>query len=172
MKKEIAVLCLIAAFIGMVFNAFSPKGIPLLRTEPPKEVVADTALFGRPAVDTAAPATGGAYRTISLDQFKRLLTARRGILLDARNEDEYVKGHVPGARNVPGQNPDPSFEHLAQIPRDSLVIVYCNNPDCHLGRMLIDFMKVLGFTDMVLYDDGWDGWVAAREPVDSTAVAW
>ena len=108
------------------------------------------------------------YKVITLDQLKRLLVAGRGVLIDARSEEDFLKGHIKGSRNVPGQYPENHFAELAQIPRDSLVVIYCNNPECHLGRMLGEFMHVMEFNNIVLYDDGWDGWVHSGMPVDST----
>jgi rhodanese-related sulfurtransferase len=110
------------------------------------------------------------YRIISLPQLERLLKSRRGILFDARSEEDYRKGHITGARNVPGLDPGRYFEKLAQLPRDTLLIIYCNNPECHLGRSLAEFLSVLEFKNMVLYDDGWDGWEGAHMPVDTVNV--
>jgi hypothetical protein len=31
-------------------------------------------------------------------------------------------------------------------------------------------MNGLGFTNMLLYDDGWDGWLAAKEGIDTVRI--
>ena len=110
------------------------------------------------------------YRIISLDQFKRLRSQRRGILFDARTAEDYSVSRIPGARNIPGQEVEGHFEDVAELPRDTLVIIYCNNPDCHLGRMLAEFMSALEFRNILLYDDGWDGWLAAKQPIDTVRI--
>ena len=108
------------------------------------------------------------YRIITLSQLTRLMEGDHNLLLDARDTAAYRKGNIKGARNMFGLATDLYFAELAPMPRDTLVLIYCNNPDCHLGRMLAEFMHAIGFKSLYLYDDGWDGWVKAGMPVDST----
>jgi rhodanese-related sulfurtransferase len=108
------------------------------------------------------------YRIITLSQLNRLLAAGHYLLLDARDTAAYRKGHIKGARNMFGLATDQFFPELAPMARDTLTLIYCNNPDCHLGRMLGDFMHAIGFTNLYLYDDGWDGWEKAGMPIDSS----
>jgi len=112
------------------------------------------------------------FRIITLAQFKRLMASAKPVIFDARDAEGYRKGHVQGARNLYGLEADQHFEQLVTIPRDTLIIFYCNNPDCHLGRMAAEFLGNIGFTKLYLYDDGWDGWEKAKMPVDSTTVDW
>jgi rhodanese-related sulfurtransferase len=101
---------------------------------------------------------------------KRLMAEKHPLIFDARDTAAYRKGHVKGARNIVGQEAGNHFSEMVTIPRDTLIIIYCNNPECHLGRMLAEFMGAVGFTNLLLYDDGWDGWEKAKMPVDSTTV--
>jgi rhodanese-related sulfurtransferase len=109
-------------------------------------------------------------KIVSLEQVRKLLASKRGIFLDARSADDYRKGHITGAHSMPAEDQDNNFPKLVRIPRDTLVVVYCNNNECHLGRTLIEFMRAMEFHNLVLYDDGWDGWTKAKMPVDSTVV--
>jgi len=219
LSREIAAIFALAIFLALSYNMFSPHALPLIRTQPPKEAVSDSALFRTPEIvekpfqiagadsirddllhDTARPpkdievvaplheqALRGAdssgkaghpvdnkndraLQIISLDQMKRLIAAHRGVLLDARNADDYQKGHIRHARSMPAEDPDHNFPKLVEIPRDTLVIIYCNNPECHLGRTLVEFLHVMEFKNVVLYDEGWDGWIRANMPVDSTGT--
>jgi rhodanese-related sulfurtransferase len=108
------------------------------------------------------------YTIISLSQLQRLLRERHGILIDARNGDEYTRGHIEGARNIPALDTDRHIEELITIPRDTLMIIYCNGPECDLGHVLVDFLRVLEFTNLVIYEDGWDGWTKANLPVETS----
>jgi len=131
--------------------------------------------LAHPESASAISADGGTkdlFRIISLKQFRQLMKEARPLIFDARDSASYIKGHVKGARNADGLQTDAYFEKLVPIPKDTLVIIYCNNPECHLGRMLSDFMGALGFTNLLLYDDGWDGWEKARMPVDTSIVSW
>ncbi|MDI6766593.1 MAG: rhodanese-like domain-containing protein [Bacteroidota bacterium] len=110
------------------------------------------------------------FKIINLQQLKRLIAEGRGILFDARDPNEYRRGHIKNARSIPGLEADQHFNELISIPRDTLIIIYCNNTDCHLGHMLADFMHQLDFINIFLYDDGWDGWVEAKMPIDTTTT--
>ena len=207
-KREVLVITALSVLLALIYNTFSPKGLPLVRVEPNKTLVSDSALFSdvdslRHTPDSSqwkdikviAPLHEQAlrnpdslkalvqkkeeverkkaetvYRVITLTQLQKLLKAKRGILFDARSEEDYLKGHIKGAKNVPGLDPGKYFEHFVQMPRDTLVIIYCNNPECHLGRELAKFLAVLEFNNMVLYDDGFDGWEKAKMPVDTTVT--
>ncbi len=171
--KEIATVVAVAVAVGFTFNAFSPAGIPLVRSAPIKVPVADSEIFGVPA-DTASPAplsaarpeTSGqaVFRVITLDQMKRIVDERRGMVLDARAPAEYEQGHIAGAQNLYAMEPDTWVGRIAEIPRDTLVAIYCSNPHCPYGRDLAEFLGAFGFSNMLLYDEGWDGWSAAGLP--------
>jgi rhodanese-related sulfurtransferase len=202
---EAGIIVLMSVVLSLTYNAFSAKGLPLVRVVPVKVEVADSVLFSTleqvsrdtlaqkpPAEvkvvapaheralrnpDSAAAAVAksakereAALKVISLDQLKRLLVQHRGVLLDARSEEDFAKGHIRGAKNIFALEVEKYFEQLVAIPRDTLVIIYCNNAECHLGRQLAEFMETISFTKLYLYDDGWDGWVAAQMPVDTTVV--
>ena len=122
------------------------------------------------AVEQETEESRAQLKVIKLDQLKRLLAQHRGVLLDARSEEEYGKGHIQGARNVFALEVEKYFEQLVELPRDTLVIIYCNNPECHLARTLAEFMETINFSNLYLYEAGWDGWVAAQMPVDTTAA--
>ncbi len=203
--REIAAIVVLAVVLSLSYNAFSAKGLPLVRIPPVKVEVSDSVLFstvekvsrdtlptpasakGNPPViaplheralrnpDSAAAAVvhenaakRALLKIIKLDQLKRLLAQHRGVLLDARSEEDFAKGHIRGAKNVFALEVEKYFEQIVAIPRDTLVIIYCNNAECHLGRSLAEFMQSINFSNLVLYDDGWDGWTAAQMPVDTT----
>ena len=186
LAKESGKLLLYALLCAFTYNGFSPKGLPLIPREVKKESVSDSTLFGggsgtpktegaQPAQDSAATAVQSGkhnetFRIISLDQFKRLRGEKRGMLVDARTAEDYSVSRIPGAMNIPGEKVADHFEDVAELPRDTLVILYCNNPECHLGRVVAEFLTAIGFTNILLYDDGWDGWIAAKEPIDTVRI--
>ena len=83
-------------------------------------------------------------RMISMQYLEKLLIdGFRFILLDVRDADEFMQGHLSGAINIP-------LEELGgrtgEIKRNSLIIVYCTHGSRSLmaARMLSD----LGFEAM------------------------
>lgn len=199
LTREILIIIVLSVLLAFTYNAFSGKRIPLIRKEVEKVNVSDSTLFGSnekkdstqsSSIKVIAPLHERAlanadsmakvvvaekkdkeiFRIITLDQMKRLMVEKHPLIFDARDTAAYRKGHVKGARNIFGQEAGDHFEEIVTIPRDTLIIIYCNNPDCHLGRMLAEFMGAIGFTNLLLYDDGWDGWEKAKMPIDSTVA--
>lgn len=204
--REIGLIILLSVFLALIYNIFSPKGIPLIRKEMIKVDAADSILFSSSArVSTSDTSIGTSdtiskdvkvfaplhekamrnpdsmaklytarrdpvFKIINLQQLRRLLAEQRGMLIDSRDASEYRKGHIKNARSIPGLEADQHFNELVSIPRDTLTIIYCNNPECHLGHLLADFMYQLEFKNIVLYDDGWDGWIEAKMPIDTTII--
>jgi thiosulfate/3-mercaptopyruvate sulfurtransferase len=95
---------------------------------------------------------------------------RESILLDVRSPDEYRKGHIPGAVNIPYQqnadrsNPgywksqDDLLEMYAAtgITPDRRVIPYCSTG----VRSAVTWftLRVLGFNDTSLFTGSWREW--------------
>src|SRR5579872_2779134 len=55
---------------------------------------------------------------------QRQASAPAPLMLDVRGPEEFSVGHVAGARNIPLDKLD---DHLAELPRDRLVVAYCNH---------------------------------------------
>ncbi len=155
----------------------SPKGTPVVAPlhEQALRRADSLAKAGARPVTASPPATvpgASSLRIVTLEQFLRLQRDAKPFIIDGRDSAAYLKGHVGHARNAYGLAIEDYFDRLVAIPRDTLVVVYCNNPDCHLGRMVIEFMHNIGFTNLLLYDDGWDGWEKAKMPVDTVVHPW
>jgi rhodanese-related sulfurtransferase len=176
LARGVAAVAALAVVAGFTYNLLSSNGLPLIRTEPVRIPVADSAIFEAhgAAVNGAAadtPRTAvidtagtGAFRIINLDQMKRAVTEKKGLLFDARTPDEFAAGNIPGAVNLYAMAPETWVERIAGIPRDTLVIIYCSNPHCPFGRTLAEFLGSFEFTNILLFDAGWDAWSGAGLP--------
>ncbi len=51
------------------------------------------------------------------------------VLLDVRSPEMYAAGHVPGARSMPQRKIVAA--RLADVPPDTLLVVYCAGPHCN-----------------------------------------
>jgi rhodanese-related sulfurtransferase len=166
--REIAAVVAMAVAVGFTYNAFAPDSLTLIRTAPVLVAVADSAIFGAPAAVEGAPAgdsaAQGTFRVLNLEQMKRAVAEEKGLLADARTPDEYEAGHIPGAVNFYAMAPEDWVERIAEVPRDTLVMIYCSNPHCPFGRTLAEFLGSFGFTNLLLFDDGWDAWSGAGLP--------
>lgn len=86
------------------------------------------------------------------------------LLLDVRTPEEFAAGHIAGAVNIPY---DQVAAHLAEIPKDKQVVVYCKS-----GRragMAVETLSSNGYTKLGHLDGDMQGWTAAGRPVEETA---
>jgi phage shock protein E len=89
------------------------------------------------------------------------------LVVDVRSVEEFTRGHVPGAVNVPFF----SYTKLAAIaaPKDRPVAIYCElGPRAAWARWM---MRVAGFADVKHLDGHMAGWRDGKFPTESAAVA-
>ena len=82
-------------------------------------------------------------------------------IIDVRKEEEYKKGHIPGAVNLPKEKWS-SFEELS---RDGINVFYCYTQQCHLAANACRYFADKGFPVMEL-EGGFDAWKQFSLPVE------
>lgn len=60
---------------------------------------------------------------VSAEELKRLVAARRAIIVDVRSAEEYRGAHIQGAINLPLQQLEAG--QFPNLPRDKRLISYC-----------------------------------------------
>lgn len=75
------------------------------------------------------------------------------VVVDVREEEDYRKGHIPGAINLPQERWD-SYEGLS---REKLNVLYCYTQVCHLGATAAVQFAGAGFSVMEM-DGGFEAW--------------
>lgn len=94
------------------------------------------------------------------------------LVIDVREPDEYSKGHIPGAINIPRGTlegaADPSYKH--RVPalcdaRDREILLYCQSG----GRsaMAAATLQEMGFTRVRSLAGGWEVWEGDDLPIES-----
>lgn len=115
------------------------------------------------AVIVAAMAWAGpaaAAGKIGMDELRAGLEAGRVVLVDVREPDEFVAGHVPGAVNVPV-----SQMSLAALPPagDKTVVVMCRSGN-RSARVQAAAAQA-GRVDLVDYAGSMNEWAAKGGPL-------
>jgi hydroxyacylglutathione hydrolase len=85
---------------------------------------------------------------------------RDTVLLDVREPEEYMHGHVPGAINIPQAD---LATRLGELPRDRPIVAICQ-----LGMRSVraaQFLKQAGFTQVGTVAGGTSAWCAAGQPL-------
>jgi len=137
----------------------------------------DTQLNAQPAqpvnaVQPAPPSTSPAHSNlppgtyVSTPEAFALQQAAGAEFFDARLADEFAAGAIPGAVSMPpdafaGGMMPPITNYTA---RDRKIVVYCGGGSCDASLLVALRLKGIGFTDVVVYTDGYIGWTAAGHP--------
>lgn len=89
------------------------------------------------------------------------------VLLETLAPPSYAYGHLPGALNLPRDEVKRRAHEL--IPnRDTEVVVYCGNRDCHASTQAANELKSLGYTRVLDYVEGKADWKAAGLPMETS----
>jgi len=97
---------------------------------------------------------------ITAEEFKLKYDKREPyVLVDVRPRPQYVESYIPGARNIPNSPWDVSFEELAKLPKDRLIVTYCDCPDDGEAAMAAERLLLSGYTDVKILWKGIYYWI-------------
>jgi rhodanese-related sulfurtransferase len=146
--SEILAVLSVATGLGLAVNAFSPRGIAVTRPLPLHELDA---------------------RYITTDEAKARFDAGRAIFVDARKPEEFARGHVFGALNLPLETFPASYARKAAVlPREVEIVVYCGGIDCAESRELANRLQQVGYSRdrLKVFRGGWTEWKARGWPAE------
>jgi glyoxylase-like metal-dependent hydrolase (beta-lactamase superfamily II)/rhodanese-related sulfurtransferase len=83
------------------------------------------------------------------------------VLLDVREPEEYARGHLPGALNIPQAE---LATRLSAIPRDRPIIVVCQVGQRSLRAA--QFLKQMDFGEVMSLRGGTSAWQKAGQPLE------
>lgn len=86
------------------------------------------------------------------------------LVLDVREPEEYARGHVPGAVNVPQAD---LATRMAELPHDRPILTICQSGSRSLRSA--QFLRQQGFEHVASIAGGTAAWRAAGRPVEGTA---
>ena len=89
-------------------NKAAPAAVPGVATAPP-------AVPAQPPPDNV--------RRITVDELRQALATQQAVIVDVRNDVAYKGGHIKGALLIPADEID---KHLAELPKDKLIVTYCS----------------------------------------------
>ena len=97
------------------------------------------------------------------DVKKRLEAGEKLILVDTREDNEWARGHLPGAIHLSKGIIERDVE--AAIPdKNAEIILYCGGG--FRSALVADNLQKMGYTNPVSMDGGWRGWNEAGLPVE------
>ncbi|MBN1344541.1 MAG: rhodanese-like domain-containing protein [Phycisphaerae bacterium] len=124
--------------------------------------------FVAPSTQSAVVSEEVAERAgITVEQLGQLLAAGLTVLIDARPADQYVEGHIAGARSFPVEAVEGDVSLItSQIDQMADVVVYCEGKECEDSARLYDILtQLLGYPNVRLLRGGMEAWRAAGLPL-------
>ena len=157
--KEIMILVGISVTLAMVVNFFSPRGIALVgQWDTSKGVI------------TAIPNGSEDWKPEEINSVaraKEIFDNGNVLFVDARSQDNYEDGHIPGAVSLPvGQFDEQIESFLYQNSPDRRIVTYCSGRTCEDSHNLARLLTDVGFTHVSIFIDGFPGWEAQGFPIE------
>jgi glyoxylase-like metal-dependent hydrolase (beta-lactamase superfamily II)/rhodanese-related sulfurtransferase len=138
------------AFVSALTNGIPARPLNMTAIEATNRGTADMPW----AMLTSAPAV----ERVGIDALQS--PDRRGLLLDVREPEEYLAGHVPGALNVPQAD---LASRLEEVPRDQPLMIICQSGMRSLRSA--QFLRQAGFADVATVTGGMAAWLSAGRPM-------
>ena len=77
------------------------------------------------------------------------------VIVDARDEVQYGREHIPGAVNIPYVD----IRAGANLPAlDSRIVLYCSDKDCPISQYAYEALRTIGYTNLYDMREGIQGW--------------
>ncbi|HVZ41548.1 MAG TPA: rhodanese-like domain-containing protein [Candidatus Kapabacteria bacterium] len=109
-------------------------------------------------------------KEIDGDVAKKLYDMKAATFIDARPEDHFAEGHIPGAMNVYAEQWQTKLSQIVNLSHDRPIVTYCGGGDaCELSHELADHLRELNFKVVVVYMGGIKEWTARKYPVATGA---
>jgi rhodanese-related sulfurtransferase len=189
---EAALVAILGTAFAFAANQISPLGLALTRDYFP----AGTAHLVRPVPGTGLTnAAGTHFGTLSPAQFLaeqmkakglQLLDGRQAaqffhdprfqqnliVFVDARDEEHFQQGHIPGAYEFNPYHPEKYFDTvLPVIQKAEQIVVYCTGGDCDDSESAAILLRDTGVPNqkIFVYAGGMTEWTTNSLPVETGA---
>ncbi len=153
---ELIILVAVSILVGLTVNVLSSNAIPI---------------FGQWDSEAGSVHAGGPCKPPTKEfgeaDIVNLFTADAALFVDARNQDDFIEGHIPRAVHLPLGRFDEYFPEFAALyPLETRIVCYCSGVDCHDSHDLAILLQDSGYTSVIVYAQGFSGWSGRNLPVE------
>jgi rhodanese-related sulfurtransferase len=188
---EAAIVAIVGLGVALAANQLSPRGLALSRNYFPAGTNPAPAV---PAPVLVAPVAAGTDENSEAAQLserlrdKGLQEVKRGhaeilfhdpgaqmgriVFVDARDEDHYKDGHIPGAYELDPYHPEKKLGAVLTVCEAAeKVVVYCTGGDCEDSDTAALLLRDGGVPGgkLFVYGGGFTEWESSHLPVETGA---
>jgi rhodanese-related sulfurtransferase len=111
--------------------------------------------------------------SIDVETAREYFDEARAQFVDARPAAEWAASHdqIPGAIHVPAGSTAAIDEALVRLPRERLLIAYCDEPAQAASAYVARRAREIGLGDAVFLEGGYRAWKEADQPIAPTPHA-
>lgn len=93
---------------------------------------------------------------------KRIDAGEKFVLVDTREESEWMRGHLPSAIHLGKGVIERDIERI--VPdKDATIVLYCGGG--FRSALAADNLQTMGYRNVISMDGGWRGWTDSGFPV-------
>ena len=143
---RILMLLAVSLLLGGLTNAFRSDRIGW---------IADPSKSTNPGENHAL----GKESLIKLIELKSAYRGGSATFVDARRPEEYERGHLAGAVNLPASAKTRYFaKAMALLPRETLIIIYCGGGECEESNEVFQFLIESEYSaeNLRIFKPGWE----------------
>ena len=188
--QEAVLVAVAGATFALAANRISPRGLSLTRNyfptgtndamragagaNPPKTVPGTNAAIlaspPPPAAPKQPPELQMVDRLRAVELFHNShLQPGAIVFIDARDEENYLGGHVPGAYEFDPYHPEKYFPAVLPVCQAAeQIVVYCNGGDCDDSKTAALLLRDVGIASrkLFIYGGGITEWTTNHQPVE------
>jgi rhodanese-related sulfurtransferase len=197
--REALLIALLGAAFSLAANAISARGLKLTKdyfprgnrhgipANPPAQAQAGTNTTNTIAVNPSSGSLSPAEQAIARLHQKGLQIAddeqvlslfhdpryEQGLIvfIDARNEEHFQQGHIPGAYQFYHMYPEKSLGAVAPACNAAQqILIYCNGGDCELSEFAAEFLinsLQVPNSKILIYAGGITAWQNKKLPIET-----
>lgn len=169
---EAAVVAVVGAVIAFAANAISPRGLALARNYFPSTTGESVR---PPLMPLVAGIKANGLQWVDGDRAVRLFKdpafrEQRILFIDARDEEHYREGHIPGAYEFDPYHPEKEIATVLPLCQGAeKIVVYCTGGDCEDSQFAAIALRDAGIPNLKLFvfAGGIGEWMTNGLPVET-----
>ena len=142
---EASMIVVAATVLGFAYTGITGKG-----------------LFGISPSSSASATLDPTFLTF--EEARDVFLKGEALFVDARHTYDFGSGHIKGAIRVPLQDFNEIHPLLTIIPKDKMLVTYCDGEECNSSRDLALKLRSAGFSNVRVFFGGWKKWLANGQP--------